>query len=42
LRTHWPMGADMPIEVMEAFARQGFKSLGAVISRDAMHFEATR
>lgn len=42
LRTHWPMGADMPIEVMEAFARQGFKPAGAFWGRDAMHMEATR
>ncbi len=38
---HWPTVASMPIEVMEAFAREGWKSLGATIGRDAMHFEAT-
>jgi hypothetical protein len=32
----------MPIEVMEAFARQGFKPAGAFWGRDAMHMEATR
>jgi hypothetical protein len=36
------MGADMPIEVMEAFARQGFKPAGAFWGRDAMHMEGTR
>jgi len=42
LHTHWPRAATMPIEAMEAFARQGFLSAGAFWSRDAMHFEATR
>jgi hypothetical protein len=42
LRTHWPRAATMPIEAMEAFARQGWLSAGAFWSRDAMHFETTR
>jgi hypothetical protein len=42
LRTHWPRAANMPIEAMEAFARQGWLSAGAFWSSDAMHFEATR
>jgi hypothetical protein len=42
LRLHWPRAANMPIEAMEAFARQGWLSAGACWSRDAMHFEATR
>lgn len=42
LWTHWPTRATMPIEVMEAFARQGWLSLGASISRDAMHMQATQ
>ena len=42
LRTHWPRAATMPIEAMEAFARQGWLAAGAFWSRDAMHFEATR
>lgn len=42
LRTHWPRAANMPIEAMEAFARQGWLAAGAFWSRDAMHFEATR
>lgn len=37
----WPVSADMPFEVMEAFAREGWKSAGAFWSRDAMHHEAT-
>lgn len=41
-RTHWPMRATMPIEVMEAFAREGWLSAGAFWSRDAMHFQATQ
>lgn len=41
-RTHWPLRATMPIEVMEAFAREGWLSAGAFWSRDAMHFQATR
>ncbi len=39
--THWPTKATMPIEVMEAFAREGWLSAGAFWSRDAMHFECT-
>ena len=41
-RTHWPIRATMPIEVMEAFAREGWLAAGAFWSRDAMHFQATR
>jgi hypothetical protein len=37
----WPVSADMPLEVMEAFAREGFVGLGWLIGRDAMHFQAT-
>lgn len=39
---HWPMVADMPIEVMMAFARQGWLSAGAAWGRDGMHFQATQ
>lgn len=42
LRTHWPRAASMPIEAMEAFAKQGWLAAGAFWSRDAMHFETTR
>jgi hypothetical protein len=38
---HWPSRADMPIEVMEAFAKEGWLPAGAFWGRDAMHFQAT-
>lgn len=38
----WPVVADMPIEIMECFARWGWVSAGAFWGRDAMHFQATR
>ena len=38
----WPVVADMPIEIMEVFARHGWLSAGASWGRDAMHFQATR
>ena len=41
-RTHWPLAAFMPFEVMEAFAREGWLAAGAFWGRDAMHFQATR
>lgn len=41
-KTAWPVKADMPIEVMECFAREGWTSAGAFWGRDAMHFQATR
>lgn len=39
-RNHWPMQSDMPIEIMECFAREGWKSGGAFWGYDAMHHEA--
>lgn len=39
---HWPTVADMPIEIMEEFAKEGWLSAGAFWSRDAMHFQATQ
>jgi hypothetical protein len=39
---HWPTSANMPIEVMEMFAREGWLSAGAFWSRDSMHFQATK
>ena len=39
---HWPVTADMPIQVMEEFAREGWLPAGAFWSRDAMHFQATQ
>ena len=41
-RQHWPVSADMPIEVMEEFAKEGWLPAGAFWSRDGMHFQATR
>jgi len=41
-RDTWPIQADMPLEIMEAFAREGWQSAGAFWGYDAMHFEATR
>ena len=40
-RTAWPTSANMPITVMEIFAREGWISAGAFWGRDAMHFQAT-
>lgn len=37
----WPMKAAMPFEIVEAFAREGWKSAGAFWGYDAMHFQAT-
>ena len=41
-RDSWPMKADMPLEIMECFAREGWISAGAFWGYDSMHFEATR
>jgi len=41
-REHWPSRSNMPIEVMEEFAKEGWLPAGAFWSRDAMHFQATR
>lgn len=40
--TSWPARASIPLEVMEAFAKEGWISAGAFWGRDAMHFQATR
>ncbi len=42
LKTPWPTVANMPLEAMEAFAREGWIGLGWSENRDAMHFQATR
>lgn len=39
---HWPTSAEMPFEVMEVFASEGWLSAGAFWSRDAMHGQATQ
>jgi hypothetical protein len=41
-RDPWPLVADMPLEVMEEFAKEGWQSAGAFWGYDSMHFEATR
>lgn len=41
-RDSWPMVADMPLEIMECFAREGWISAGAFWGYDAMHFQATK
>ena len=38
----WPVASDMPLEVMECFAREGWLSAGAFWGRDSMHSQATR
>ncbi len=38
---HWPDLAEMPIEVMEVFSREGWVCAGSAWGRDAMHFQAT-
>jgi hypothetical protein len=40
--TAWPVRATMPLEVMEAFAREGWLSAGAFWGRDSMHAQATQ
>ena len=41
-RMHWPTASDMPIEVMEIFAVEGWLSAGAFWNRDSMHFQSTK
>lgn len=41
LKMPWPTQADMPLEIMEAFAREGWMCAGAFWGRDAMHMQAT-
>jgi hypothetical protein len=38
----WPIKGDMPLEVMECFAKESWIAAGAFWGRDAMHFQATR
>lgn len=50
LHTPWPTRADMPLEIMEEFAKEGWLPAGAFWTHrtvrhngyDAMHFQATR
>jgi hypothetical protein len=41
-RDTWPLKADMPLEIMAAFAREGWTSAGAFWGYDAMHHEACK
>lgn len=41
-RDAWPLLADMSLQIMEEFAREGWISAGAFWGYDAMHFQATR
>lgn len=41
-RDSWPIVADMPLEIMECFADEGWISAGAFWGYDAMHFQATK
>lgn len=41
-RQSWPVSANMPIEVMEEFAKEGWTPAGAFWGRDAMHMQCTR
>jgi hypothetical protein len=38
----WPTNADMPLEIMEEFAKEGWLSAGAFWGYDAMHHQATQ
>ncbi len=40
-KTPWPQKAEMPLVVMEAFAREGWLPGGAFWGKDAMHMQAT-
>jgi len=41
-RNSWPMQSDMPMEIIEAFAREGWVSAAAFWGFDPMHFQATK
>lgn len=38
----WPMQSDMPLEIIEEFAKEGWTSAAAFWGYDAMHFQATQ
>lgn len=38
----WPIASDMPLQIMEEFAREGWIAAGAFWGYDSMHFQATR
>ena len=41
-RELWPSRSNMPIEIMEIFAKEAWLPAGAFWSRDGQHFQATR
>lgn len=41
-RDSWPVKADMPLEIMVEFAKEGWISAGAFWGYDAMHFECSK
>lgn len=41
-RDSWPVKADMPLEIMEEFAKEGWISAGAFWGYDSMHYQSTR
>lgn len=41
-RDSWPMQADMPLEIMECFARESWIAAGMFWGYDPMHFQATQ
>ena len=41
-KDHWPLTADMPLEVMEEFAKEGWLPAGPFWGYDSMHFQATQ
>ena len=40
--SNWPYRSNMPLEVFECFAKEGWMSAGAFWGRDAMHQQATK
>lgn len=40
-RNSWPMQSDMPLEIIEEFAKEGWVSAAAFWGYDSMHFQAT-
>ncbi len=41
-RDKWPEQSDMPLEICEEFAKEGWLSAAVFWQKDSMHFEATR
>ncbi len=41
-RDNWPMKSDMPLEIMEAFAKEGWLAAGAFWNFDGMHMQCSQ